>query len=789
MFPTKPRSEEHALTQFGAELVGGYLNRNRNNSRVRFAVDANVMWFYSNCSPTENVTASGYAARFLGHEQVAGLIRRAIAAVAKGAESLHITNSHRHEAEIAYMSDFDVDYERMSADINVVLQRAKCTMQCVANNNRIVAESVVDILKDEFKDTYDLLLDVMDKGRTKTEALLSTLKLVPSAEKKPIPNSLQRTLSNIAFILRAGEDRDSFSVSQDIRALRDIALHNAVRNSTQIILLTFGQKLMSIIRLMQYFGEPWTHYLNVESCQTFWIWNLHENFRSDDREDRTAETLRTLINDLVMKTRVHLTPPTSKHSTESDFAAREFAFDIQETKNELSLSQLLGKTDKEDLERLGEHNKLDLISKIETFLADDESKRKKGNGGVDIVSTAFNDFFKELSRLFPTLAINRFHRTQDDDLVNLILKAELQEDDFLNALEEDIQEHAQRSFAILGASSLLAPKTIRAITTFRNRTSGTSGPTKFVHRLPLPIQGREEVFDDIVSLVIKRRSSIENRYKQLLKTSKWHGAAADLVVAYFYASCGYVSDARLIAKQSIEHKRTSKEIDSSFASYVFCSLQFLESTKHRSRIWTKRKKLLNEIVTLETCAATSDPSQLRVESEVLAGRVNRILLVYYGSLHKSQKVGLGDDHQLSQLITELAEHKARVATTNGLPETLAAKLQANANVNAVLLHDILADGEVDNFAVPISEYGTILRELLERSRTAERISYFEEIISSFALLRHAAILSLDESQEIELVGSLRNKLGWILQRRENLNEFEYSLCERVHRKLNDLGFR
>jgi hypothetical protein len=66
------------------------------------------------------------------------------------------------------------------------------------------------------------------------------------------------------------------------------------------VLLTFDKRLLQAVRLVQSWNEAWSGYLDVESCQTFWVWYLTD---AELAMHSAAATFKEVMEDFRLKSR------------------------------------------------------------------------------------------------------------------------------------------------------------------------------------------------------------------------------------------------------------------------------------------------------------------------------------------------------------------------------------------------------------------------------------------------------------------------------------------------------
>ncbi|MBY5933118.1 hypothetical protein KUV51_08935 [Tateyamaria omphalii] len=776
----KARTFTRSLRDFAALILdlresGQHRSDATHPNGTVFALDANVIWFLFDTSGRENDHVSGYAARHLGIEQVASLVRGSIQLDTGFEKRYSIADSHLYEARSAFISSMSLDYDRMRRDLDAAFSRVIKKSDLSPRLSKEQLERVVRVLQDEFQDSFDLLLDIRRQGPRQRLDFEKRLKSLRNNDKAKVPLGLTETLEKISLILSEGDERSGFSIAQDLRALRDVALQNAGRNSQNVVLLTLDQKLINVVRLMRYLEEPWSQYIHVENFQTYWMWNAGPTLGLDKHHSQLFEDL---IFDFRSKGEMLLA--SSRMNTQPEF----WLF------NKSILSKVLASEGQNrDSERMDRHKSF--LERLKSLLESAGEFSKPKDGLSDLVSSALDDFFKEFRRLIPSVNLAS---AQVDDLHNELFKglmeAGYKKQDFIERLENDIESHAERSFAILSASSILAPKTVRALNTFMESRHPNLGTRRFTHRLPLPIQIGGAEMAEVHGLVNETTKSVKMRYDRLLNMQTWKGSLADLTIAYLYASCGIAADAEAICRAVIGRRERIKRYDDFYfeASLLLASILRIHRTSF-SKL-DESLSILEGLHQKEWELPTTSAPVLRIESERLAAEVNRFLVAESfatRTLFVDQELGTG---RCLVLQKQLLDHRADVLNRFGIDDYLKVKLIANVQVNLMLLVEFVLTDPMEQPCNPDENYVAVLRAVLEERVLQEdlRLSFFEEIVSIFSVLRHSNRLELDIGDEMELSARLSSRLGWVSQRRERLNNFEFAVCDYVRAEIKRLGF-
>jgi len=776
----KARTYPRKIREFAAlisDLEAGYDIRRKlhDSAGNSFALDANVVWFYLDSSPRENAQVGGYTAKVFGVGQVASLVRKAIEKYAQGTTQLYITKSHKYEADTAFVATLKTNYEKMREDLEVAFSRVFHKGKMEKDFSEDILARLVELLKDEFEDSFDLLLDVHLGRPSEKLNFDKRLKLLANHDTTQVPSELQKTLDKIALVLRDGDGRPSFSVAQDIRALRDLALHNARRNNDQIVLLSLDQKLINVVRLVQFFQEPWAQYITLENCQTIWLWSIGNTLGLGSGE---SQLLEDLIDDFRRKSSFILAPESLDN--EKPFILYHKSV----------LANLCKSADRDKLKGEGNVELLDFLEQLDELLENTRPFSSDGPGTSGLVETTLGDFFREFRRLIPSVNLAK---SEPDDTRKLLFEGlkdfGYSKEQFLQSLERDIGIHAKKSFSILGASSLLAPKTVRALQLFIQHSRSKTGSNKFIHRLPLPIQAAIPELKEVHKLVSEKDATIRARYDNLLSVSTWQGAIADLTIAYLYASCGLAEDAADTCRQICQNRERSKRYDQYYFEATLLLASILRIQKTSFPKLREARDLLKKIGDINWGDQSVPLPKVRIESERLAGEVNGALVRRYSGHFSGSRETSHERGEFQDLRGRLFAHREQLMGCEDQDSFLVGKLVANVRVNLMLLSEfILADSNKPDLG-PCSAYQQVLDSVLERIRNGtQRLSFFEEIVSIFALLRNCDTMILEPNEEIELSARLSNRLGTVLQRREHLNDFEYRIFDFAKTEMRRIGY-
>ena len=247
-----------------------------------------------------------------------------------------------------------------------------------------------------------------------------------------------------------------------MKALRDIALYNATKRSERAVLVTFDKRLLQAVRLVQSWNEPWADDLAVENCQTFWVWHLTDPTIADHP---AANTLQEVMDNFRRKSRQLFG---TSLSDDGDQSTHEEAPIWLTNRSTLDILLKRFGDGPDTLNTKSDDYQQELMEQIRGTLKQVELiERRTSRDSLEVIQKACRLFFKEVEELLPAFGLivsDVFDR--EKILVEMLQKHGVRKVDFLDALNEEIQQHARTSLQILGASSLVAPKTIRAVYAF-----------------------------------------------------------------------------------------------------------------------------------------------------------------------------------------------------------------------------------------------------------------------------------------------------------------------------------
>ena len=506
----KFKSYSEDISRFAALSVDGKefkLNRENAGHGTEYILDTNVLWFLQNPSDIEDSQLHGNEVKYFGRRFVAGNIRKCLESISEKAPGFLVTRTHNFELEVAVRSELQVDYDRVKDALKGVFSDVAKRYRGRLDSKAAVAEEIVDTLKKHFQDDFKTVSDILAGKPSRTSDLHDALTEISPEN---LAGDKFSKLSNfLNIVLSVGAKRSSFSVRQDVQAIRDIISENIARKRTghrsKLVFLTLDQRLLEVCRVAKWLGLPLTEHLFVENCQSFWLW------RRDPKHMKNSRFLTRVTNDFLTKSRTILRDIDTHCLGEFSIEGRTI-FGPQMFKDAMEHLEIHGQTDESD------HQQLILAGMMDDFR---KVSLSKGGQMYSKLFEALDNFFHEVNGLLPSVQLS----ISSSERYDAVLKGRLEscgvdQDVFLTALEQDIEEHAKKSMEILGASSLLTPR--EPLAAFKEYKEFLSAPTHF-HRMPVPIQSTVDIVEKIASLVANEQISETARYAELIKINDLRG--------------------------------------------------------------------------------------------------------------------------------------------------------------------------------------------------------------------------------------------------------------------------
>lgn len=751
------------LTQ---DLDDGFEHRAQSDGMPAFVFDANIVWMLQDEKSNANSFGGG-TGKTLGWRRALSLIRWSLQRLSEKEGRLRMLEAHKYEVDIAFAEQHDWDYEDVVGALKAAIEEAKLNNPNVSENAMVKA--VVKLLKANYSKSYLVLTDVLSQDTiTKRTEYLS----FGVAKPKPvneIPRSLKSALGCIGDILRYGDDRPSFTVSQDMKALRDLALLNIAPEKRKTVLITLDKKLLDAVRMYRMLDDQWSQYLLVESLDTFWVWLVGSE--QVGLESDGASHIQNVLDDYRFRAKnIFFCDDGPGRQQQQAWIANPHWLETFSKNEELKQFEPLQKRIREVIER----------------------QNDKAHPDIEQLRVTCKKFFKEVGEMLPASQIaclREMDRSKylEDALEHFGLSA----DEFFQSLDDDVQKHASESLKILGAATMLAPRILRAIDTYMSATGPENTRRSFIHRLPVPIQSDEFDLNVVLELVKTKGVRRTLKFERLLRLKKWKGPIADLVIAFLLVHAGDWAEAERICRTA--RSRPLDEIDRPVA-YEMALLEaaILRIYKTNDDKLNNAERLLDQARRAEFVRPHADLHDFRISVEKAAIQINRHLLRIYRT-SKSSKEGVCRDNwceKYDKLLSELASIKSSVLSEMDDAEPLREKLLANINANMALLVEFVSDFDPVRKLGDQSIIKQALAETLTRlaSRETTRISFFEEIVVTFWVLSNMSLLKIDIATELDLRSSLKAKLGRVLQRRDEINEFEYWIFRSVNSRIQQVDF-
>lgn len=748
------------LTQ---DLDDGFEHRAQSDGMPTFVFDANIVWILQDENSNANSFGGG-TGKTLGWRRALSLIRWSLQRLSEKEGHLRMLEAHKYEVDIAFAEQHDWDYEDVVGALKAAIEEAKLNNPNVSEH--AMAKAVVKLLKAKYSKPYLVLTDVLSQDTIAKGMESLSFGVAKPKPVNEIPRSLRSALGCIGDILRYGDDRPSFTVSQDMKALRDLALLNIAPEKRKTVLITLDKKLLDAVRMYRMLDDQWSQYLLVESLDTFWVW-LVDSEQSGPENDG-ASRIQNVLDDYRFRTKNIFLRDDSPGRQQQPWITNPHWLENFSKNEELKQFEPLQK-------RIGE-----MI----------ERQNDKAHPKIDELRMTCKKFFNEVREMLPASQIASLRemdrsRYLEDALEHFGLSA----NDFFQALEDDVQKHASQSLKILGAATMLAPRILRAIDAYMSATGPESTKQNFIHRLPVPIQSDEFDLNVVLELVKTKGVPKTLKFERLLRLKKWKGPIADLVIAFLLVHAGDWAEAERICRTA--RSRTLNEIDRPIAyELALLEASILRIYKTNDDKLNNAERLLDQACRMEFVRPHTDMHDFRISVEKVATQINRYLLRLY---HANRSINDGISREKwhekhNELLNELISLKSRLLYVMNDVEPLREKLLANINANMVLLFEFISEFDPIRKLRDQSIIEQALAETLTRlaSRETTRISFFEEIVVTFGVLSNKKLLKVDIATELDLRSSLKAKLGRVLQRRDEINEFEYWIFRSVNSRIQQV---
>ena len=537
-----------SLASLAQDLQFSYENRLPSEDKLNFVFDANVMWFYQKSFDHSEGEISDYITEAIGLDNAANLIRISLGLVSSETGDFKMLASHKYETDIGIAQELSLDYNELRRHaIDAV--RKLVTLYSNSPGNTDLPGYIVRYFKDEYPDEFRVLTDILSRAPEHYNNIDKITHILRPPKAEQAPPELEATLDKIRFILGEVYDRPRFSIAQDVKALRDIALINRNKNRARTILLTFDKRLLQAIRLVQAWKEPFAELMKAESAQTFWVWHLTDRAIA---QHPAVVTIWEVLDDFRLKSR--------QLFRDSDAAEKGGRSLWLTNVDAIEVTCRRFTDDNRDFRSSDRSFSVQIIEKLKSSLRE---RVQLPSASINFESTtiirkACGQFFNEVQSMissFRLILSNLLDR--DNILEKTLLLHGHSEEAFINTLNSEIQSHAKASLHVLGASSLVAPRTIRAAYGF----TVSARSVQYTHRMPLPIQSDRFNLDQVISLVLNDQAKLEARYDDLMNMASWGGGIADLTTAYLLAGNGAWEDAEEICRGYLSRKIERLEED------------------------------------------------------------------------------------------------------------------------------------------------------------------------------------------------------------------------------------
>lgn len=765
------------IARFALDLEEGAKVTGKTDEKRRYLIDANVVWFYQQLDGQSEKRASGQVALAIGLRNIAGLIRHSLSDLSESDSGLFMLEPHKLEVDITSSQIQVPDYNGLQS----LLDRILSDGEKKGKNTEYLARHLIEIMRTEAHEYYDLLADIFSGGPVRRNRIASQIRTFKVARGTEVTDELRRTLLKLRFLLKDDVRRPALSIGQDIKAIRDLALYNASGGGHTATLLTFDKRLIEAVRTIRALREPWSEFISVQNCQTFWIWNT---FDEGAHSKKAAESVMTALDDFRVKARQIFGPVESAGANPSTALEAWFVGDqrvLEYCQQYSARRDLQSKLEKADLETADEV--IQLFDRL-------DSSRSSRYENYEPLQNACNAFFREVNGIIPVLQFLMYGEHDEDKIVQKNFASRgYSRVEFLSSLSNKIQEHARDSMVIMGAGSLLAPRTLGAIGKYIRSLDGPEH-TRFVHRLPVPIQSDDFDLDEVVKLLSDANSDAEARYDKLMELGTLKGPVADLVISYIYANCGEWAQAEHVLSESLGKFPRSRVVSS--AQYemnllLAAVLRIFQTSEARLK---EADQLLRRALSSTCKRPRGDIADFRIRVEAVAIQVNSVLLRLFWQSHSKHKEKISGDvlPDVGALASELIALKAELAYRRDIDKRVSGKLIANINTNY-----ILACYYVPRMFEHTYKDDAFLKDIVEEgydrlTGSLSRVSYFEEIIVGFAVIVERYNDKSTHPGMKAIVERVRSRLSRILQRRYHTNEFEVWLCSGIKQKLEERGY-
>lgn len=770
------------LLSFAKELDVAFRHR-KSNQRLRFVFDTNVIWALNSNPDFGERDSGGHTERILGTSTAQNLMQWSARNYLGATKNLSMLSSHKKEVDLAFFDRHNWEYSDIVDSLNAAVQTAN-VLHKGESQDRII-KGIIEILRDQYEGAYNVLQDVTSlAGQRKSSNELAnfaskTTKLLTHNNSKI--NDAQRLildyrLDEVRWVLKSDPHRSAYSIKQDIKALRELAVANQSSHE-KTILLTLDKRLIDAVRLT----NIWTHdscpELPIESFDTFWIWLLESHTEKGIKFKQGA--VRQIMDDFRHRVRTMFLKNPDDPGNDGFWPASHNNF--SKVCSEKFKQRILQEASKDEADAFN-----DFVTDTSDVL-DKATKATYPEEDIEELREICERFFAEVNELVAMLQIRNDPGSKNRSrMEEALCEANLSVEKFFDEIQDEISEHAQTSLRILGTGTIFAPRILQAINTYLssadvNRQTGQ----EFVYRLPLPIQSDQFALQEVLKLVSEENASQRTRFERLLSREIRSGPIADLLVAYFLVHAGDWEEARRICEAS---RRRSSNQDAPIEPVLFetflLEAEILRIYQTNRDNLEKSRDLLGAALRSDVARPRTDLSDIRIRLELCAVEVNQVLITLYHTRELDGQSKPGNKLWVDETLHSLFSLRSEILSRGDRSEYLGGKLLANVNTHILLLTALNEDaiGRLGRLKVDFIE---VLQQGIDRVDYERRlrISSFEKVVLMYGIFRWSELIQLNEPHKWRLKERLLRRLGNILQRKFKMSHYEFWIFREIRRAL------
>ena len=763
------------LMGFAQDLDDGFANR-KLSRHPSFVFDANIVWFLESAEAETDRGFSGHTSKALGQANATALMRWSVSQLLAKEESLMMLEGHKREADMAFAERHDWDYASLVDALRSAVNSARENNPNAQQDK--IAQQAVETLKADYTKPFQVLSDVIRQKQRRTDDFVTrarTQRIRPGVE---TPGGLLQRLNQIGETLSFNGKRAPYSIRQDIKALQDLALLNLDNPGKKTILITLDKKLIEAVRIGRLWNDVWSSALPVESLDTFWIWFLGQSEETPGHD--LFGNLRDILDDYRFYAKTMFLRDSSMIEdgsvwlTQSDWL-KEFAVS-EEHQRQASMET-------EQLTAL-QHAKTQILKAFEL-----QKMKVHSDKDVKVLRQKCTSFFNEVSAMLPTLQISSVPGLDQSEQLKVVLSdVDLSVESFFDAISGDIQTHASRSIRILGAATMFAPKILAAFESYLESASTSARKNSFIQRMPLPIQSDEFDLNEIARLVTSRETAPDQRFDILLDRKIRTGPVADLIIAFLLVHGGDWQEARRICRTARMRITTEPQHAAVLYEIKLLEAAILRIYKTDPTKLDEAEKLLKSARTMFSKRPSKDPDGVRIELEKEAIEVNRTLLNSYLGFNSIQpKSTLSEVDKALDILERIFSIKEKVEREPSFEGALREKMIANANTNIFLIQTFVLREEISRRDDVAGRFKRALIEGVDRmsSTYSTRVSFFEQVVTCYTILRNRHLIDIPGERVLTIRAMLDTNLGYLLQRKDDINRFEYWIFREVNSEIED----